>query len=99
MKGRLYVNMGIAFEHNGQMLKALECYEDATAAIPTSARSWKLKGSALLHFGEYMQAVESLQRALNLVGKAPQLKADALCDLGSAHVCILLNCAYCWDAR
>jgi tetratricopeptide (TPR) repeat protein len=85
-KARVNINMGIAYERNGQMFKACECYQEAMMRVPSSPRALKLYGSALLHLGQPAEAAGCLRQATALAHETPGLLADAHCDLGSALV-------------
>lgn len=84
---RVLLNLGVAFELNGQMFRATECYQDAVALVPASPRAQKLLGSALLHLGRCDEAASALRTAATAAGGAVELRADALCDLGNVLVC------------
>lgn len=85
-KARVLLNLGVAYERNGQMFRATECYQETTALAPSSPRAQKLLGSALLHLGRTDEAQTALRAAAAAAYRTPELRADALSDLGNVLV-------------
>uniref|UniRef100_A0A7S0WLJ1 EF-hand domain-containing protein n=1 Tax=Pyramimonas obovata TaxID=1411642 RepID=A0A7S0WLJ1_9CHLO len=77
---QIYVNLGVALETDGFLMRACDQYRQAAILQPTHFRALKLLGSALFALGELEDAEQALTHAVAL---RPDY-ASALCDLGNA---------------
>eukprot|EP00976_Prorocentrum_cordatum_P068927 1179332-Prorocentrum_minimum.AAC.1 len=78
---QIHVNLGVALETDGLLMKACDQYRQAAIVQPTHFRALKLLGSALFALGELNDAETALSHAVAL---RPEY-ACAHCDLGNAR--------------
>jgi Flp pilus assembly protein TadD len=85
-QARAQLNLGIACERRGKLLRACECYLAALQLVPTSRVALKLCGSVHIALGCVAEAVPYLKSAAAAAVAAGHPMPDAHCDLGMALV-------------
>ena len=60
-------NLGVSLLYGARYGAAQECFEQASAACPTSPTPWSNKGELLLEVGEIALGLEAAQRGLSLL--------------------------------
>jgi tetratricopeptide (TPR) repeat protein/glutathione synthase/RimK-type ligase-like ATP-grasp enzyme len=58
--------LGTAYQSNGDLVRALRCYDRVVAAQPDDAASWYHQGFVLQELGRSVEALSSLDRAISL---------------------------------
>jgi tetratricopeptide (TPR) repeat protein len=61
-----WYNRGFAFQEQGRLDEAIECYDKSLDIDPEYAFAWNNKGFILMEQGSYYEAIECYDKALNI---------------------------------